>query len=122
MFGIIRLNKRSGDDDLEKIALEKNTIMNYFKENYENYIKRSPVTLHKQMPVNQLRHFIKQAVRKQVLVTIQLNPSNHQTTVSECTGVASYSPYSSQIILTSLDNKVIHLINSDQIRHIRLIS
>lgn len=102
--------------------MEKNTIMNYFKENYENYIKRNPFTLQKQMPVNQLRHFIKQAVRKQSLVTIQLNPSSHQTTVSECTGVPSYSPYSSQIILTTLDNKTIHLINSDQIRHIRLNS
>ena len=122
MFGIINVNKRSGDESMEKFAIEKSTIMSYFKENYSNYIKGTPFTLQKQLPVMQLRHFIRQAVRKQNSITIQLNPTFQQATVSECTGIANFSPYSSQIILTSQDNKTIHLINIEQIRHIRLNS
>ncbi|WP_225744240.1 hypothetical protein [Marinilactibacillus sp. Marseille-P9653] len=102
---------------MEKFAVEKNQILHYFKETYLN---RSHFAVHKQMPALQLRHFIKQAVRKQKLITIQLNPSAHDSSISECTGTASFSPYSSQIILNSHNSNTVHLINSDQIRHIRL--
>lgn len=105
---------------MEKIAMEMKPIFSLFKDQYAHYLKRQPITVQRQMPVRQVRHFIKQAVRKQLTITIQLNPSSHQAAVSECTGIATFSPYSSQIILTSQDHKTYHLVNSDQIRHIRI--
>ncbi|WP_208558709.1 hypothetical protein [Marinilactibacillus kalidii] len=102
---------------MELFAAEKNPIIHYFKE---NYLTKRHFAVQKQMPLQQLRHFIKQAVRKQKIITIQLNPTNQYPVVSECTGIATFSPYSSQIILTSVNSNTVHLVNSDQIRHIRL--
>lgn len=106
--------------DMERMAEEKISLLSMIKDNYSTYLKRRAFEVKPQMPPRQISHFMKQAVRKEALITIQLNPTPLNKMMSEATGVATFSPYSTQVILTSQDNKTVHLINADQIRHIRL--
>lgn len=106
--------------DMERMAEEKTNLLSLIKDNYSTYLKRRAFAVKPQMPAKQISHFMKQAVRKEVSITIQLNPTTFNKMISEATGVATFSPYSTQVILTSRDKKTVHLINAEQIRHIRL--
>lgn len=105
---------------MQKVAEQKNTLFSLIKENYFSYTKQYTFKVYSQMPRKQVALFIQQAVQKGLLITIQLNASPLNTIISEATGFPSFSPHSSQVILASKDKKTIHLIKSEDIRHIRL--
>lgn len=105
---------------MQKVAEQKHSILSVLKENYSTYMKRRAFEVRPQMPARQISHFVRQAVRKEVQITIQLNPTPFNKMITEATGKAAFSPHSSQVILTSSDKRTVHLINADTIRHIRL--
>lgn len=105
---------------MQKAAEHKHSLFSLIKENYLSQSKHHPFKVYSQMPSKQITLFIKQAVQKEALITIQLNASTLNTIITEATGFPSFSPYSSQVILTSKDKKTIHLIKAKDIRHIRL--
>jgi hypothetical protein len=105
---------------MQRVAEERHGLLSLIKENYSLYMKNYAFAVQPQMPTKQVSHFIKQAVRKQRYITIQINPSHGNQMLTEATGIAQFSPHTSQIILTSPDKKTVHFIHAQSIRHIRL--
>lgn len=105
---------------MQKVAEETYGILSIIKENYATYKRSRTFEVKPQMPAKQVSLFVRQAVRKNAMITIQLNPTPHNKMVSEATGFPTFSPRSSQVILTSRDKRTVHLINAETIRHIRL--
>lgn len=105
---------------MQKASEEKHRFLSFIKGNYDNYMKHRSFEVKPQMPMKQVSYFIRQAVRKKYMITIQINPTPYNNRVSEATGMAHFSPYSSQVILTAQGKKTTYLINAETIRHIRL--
>lgn len=90
------------------------------KDNYQIARSRPDFIVFPQMPVNQIQHYIKQAARKELAVVIQLNPSPHNKQMNEAVGKLTLSPSSSHVILKTFDEQMVHLIQPQHIRHLRL--
>ena len=113
-------NKRSEDENMERVKEPKNSIFATLKDSYNVVRSRPNFNIYPQMPIKQIQYYIKQAARKEEIVAIQLNPSGHSKHITEIAGKISLSPTSSQIILTPMDKLAIHLIQPQYIRHLRL--
>ncbi|PRY83853.1 hypothetical protein [Alkalibacterium olivapovliticus] len=106
---------------MSKLAIETHHIFDVFKKGYgslfSNLSKVQP-----QMPKNQLLLFLKQAVRKQQRIIVQVNPTAYSDQINEYRGTASFSPRSAQIILKTTNNHTTYLLNAKDIRHIRIVN
>lgn len=109
-------NKCSEDENMEP----KIDFLTTIKDNYQIARSRPDFIVFPQMPVNQIQHYIKQAARKELAVVIQLNPSPHNKQMNEAVGKLSLSPSSSHVILKTFDEQMVHLIQPQHIRHLRL--
>ncbi len=107
---------------MEKLADATKTIFTQFVEDYPNYTARKQFKVYPRMPMEQIRHYIKLAARKNESITIQFNPSPFSHEFTEISGKIQLSPKSSQIILTPKTDQTIHLIQPRFIRHIRLVN
>ncbi len=105
---------------MERVTEPKNSIFASLKDSYEVVRNRPNFKTYPQMPLKQVEHYIKQAARKEKTVAVQLNPAGYNKQITEVTGKISLSPTSSQIILATVDKLVIHLIQPQYIRHLRL--
>ena len=107
-----------GEDVMSKLSSEKAFILDYLKRGYGTLT--APLSkVQPQMPKEQLAYFIKQAVKKQMSIIVQVNPTAHQNSISEFTGTAYFSPTSTQVIISTGDNRTTYLLNARDIRHIR---
>lgn len=103
---------------MSKLSSEKAFIVDYLKRGYGSLF--APLSkVQPQMPKEQLIYFLKQAVSKQIPITIQVNPTAHQNSISEITGTAYFSPTSTQVIVNTGDTQTTYLLNARDIRHIR---
>lgn len=105
---------------MEKLAEAKRTILTQIIDDYSDYATHKQFKVYPQMPLEQIRHYIKLAARKNKEITIQFNPSSFSNEFTEAAGKIKLSPQSSQVILTPKNEKTIHLVQPKFIRHIRL--
>lgn len=105
---------------MERVTEPNNSILTNLKVNYDIARSRPDFDVFPQMPVNQIQHYVKQVARKEQLVTIQTNPSPHARQMKEVSGKVSLSPTSSHVILTTSNEQMVHLIQPQHIRHLRL--
>lgn len=105
---------------MERVSDRKQSTLTNLMEFYQLAQQHSTLKVFPQMPTQQIQYFIKQAARRDNLVTIQLNNFTQTKDVSEVTGKLSLSPHSSHIILAPVENQPIHLIQPKAIRHVRL--
>ncbi len=105
---------------MQRVTEPSQDFLTTLKNSYQIARSRPNFNVFPQMPMSQIQHFIKQAVRKNKTVIIQMNPSplNHQ--MNEIQGQVSLSHRSSHVILTPLDNQMVHLVQPQLIRHLRL--
>ncbi|GAA0352291.1 hypothetical protein GCM10008932_01600 [Alkalibacterium iburiense] len=104
---------------MSKFSSEKAIIVDYLKRGYGTLM--APLSkVQPQMPKEQLVYFLKQAVSKKASITVQVNPTTHQNSISEFTGIPYFSPTSTQVIIKTGDNRTTYLLNARDIRHIRL--
>lgn len=116
----INTNKRSEDVNMQRVPELNNDFLANLKNSYKVTRSRPNFKTFPQMPLDQIKHYVKQAVRKNNDVIIQLQPLSHDQQIEEIKGTIVFSPRSSHIILTPLDNQMIHLIQPQLIRHLRL--
>ena len=105
---------------MERVTEPKNSFFKSLLDNYPNTRKRPYIKSYPQMPGSQIQHYIKQAVRQQKQVSIQLNPSTFSDHLTEVTGTIKFSPSSSHIVLITSDEQTVHLIQPHHIRHLCL--
>lgn len=113
-------NKCSEDVNMQRVPELNNDFLTTLKNSYMVTRSRPSFEIFPQMPIEQIIHYVKQAVRKNNEVIIQLQPSFHNQQIEEIQGTMAFSPRSSQIILTPVDNQMIHLVQPQLIRHLRL--
>ncbi|WP_018658886.1 hypothetical protein [Allofustis seminis] len=78
-------------------------------------------TIYPQMPLKQLEHFVAQAARKHKEVILQIEVEK-TSTIEEIKGILQLVPQTGQIIVTSSNDNLIHLIYPSALRHIRIAS
>jgi len=105
---------------MERATQSKNNILANLKDSYHLVRSRPNFKVFPQMPMHQVLHYIKHAARLEQNVIIQLNPSTYNNQLSEIFGIIELSPSSEHIIISSEDDKTIHLIQPKQIRHLRI--
>lgn len=105
---------------MERIPESKITLFANFIDSHQTVQSRPQFKIRPQMPVNQIQHYVKQAARLNINVTIQLNASPFSNDLSEATGKITLSPRSGHVILSTKNERTIHLIRPDQIRHLRI--
>ncbi len=113
-------NKCSEDVNMQRVPELNNDFLTTFKNSYMVTRSRPRFETFPQMPIEQILHYVKQAVRRNNEVIIQLQPSFYNQQIEEIQGTIAFSPRSSQIILTPVDNQMIHLVQPQLIRHLRL--
>lgn len=96
---------------------KKNSFLNKVKESFFNHNGFELFQVKPQMPTAQISHFAKKAVRQHKPVAIQINEQDD--IISEIIGYPSISEHSGQLVIQSIDRKVIYLITGSSIRHIR---
>lgn len=106
---------------MERVTDSKNNLFMNLIDSYQVVRSRPRFKVYPQMPVNQIKHFVKQAIRQNQEIAIQLNPSPFSDNLSEIFGKISISPKSDQIILSPKDGNTFHLIQEKYIRHLRII-
>lgn len=105
---------------MERITEPKQSIFTNLKDSYHIVRSRPDFNVYPQMPVDQIRYYVKQAARREETVTIQINPSSQNKQLREVSGNLSLSPSTSHVILTTKNEQTIHLIQPQHIRHLRL--
>lgn len=93
-------------------------LVDYLKRGYGSLVS-SFSNVQPQMPKEQIAFFLKQAVRKQTRIIVQVNPTSHADRITEFGGVAYFTPKSTQIILKTDNQQTTYLLNAKDIRHIR---
>lgn|SRR5699024_313277 len=106
---------------MERVTESTSNLFMNFLDNYQTVRNRPHFKVYPQMPVNQIKQFIKQATYRNLDIAIQLNPSPFSDNPSEIFGKISISPHSGHIILSPKDGNTYHLIQQAHIRHIRII-
>lgn len=105
---------------MQRVPELNNDFLTTLKNSYMVTRSRPRFETFPQMPIEQILHYVKQAVRRNNEVIIQLQPSFYNQQIEEVQGTIAFSPRSSQIILTPVDNQMIHLVQPQLIRHLRL--
>lgn len=105
---------------MERIPESKITLFANFIDGHQTVQSRPQFKIRPQMPVNQIQHYVKQAARLNKNVTIQLNASPFSNDLNEATGKITLSPRSGHVILSTANERTVHLIRPDQIRHLRI--
>lgn len=113
-------NKCSEDENMQRVPEPNNDFLATLKNSYKVTRSRPDFKVFPQMPVDQIKHYVKQAVRNNRDVIIQLQPSPLDKQMNEVKGTITFSHRSSHIILTTLDKQMIHLVQPQLIRHLRL--
>lgn len=108
--------------NMERVMEPKNSIFTNLKDTYQIVRSRPDFKVYPQMPVSQIQYYVKQAARREKMITIQMNPSSQKKQMAEVSGRISLSPTSSHVILTANDRQTIHLVQPRHIRHLRLFS
>ena len=111
-------NIRSGEDNMSRLATSSHSLVDYLKKGYGTLFSTF-AKVQMQMPKEQISAYLKQAVSKRYPITIQVNPTVQSDGISEFTGIAYFSPKSTQIIVKSEMQSITYLINARDIRHIR---
>lgn len=105
---------------MQRVPEPNNDFLATLKNSYKVTRSRPDFKVFPQMPVDQIKHYVKQAVRNNRDVIIQLQPSPLDKQMNEVKGTITFSHRSSHIILTTLDKQMIHLVQPQLIRHLRL--
>lgn len=116
----VNTNKRSEDVNMQRVPELNNDFLTHIKNSYMVTRSRPNFKVYPQMPTNQIKHYITQAVHKNREVIIQLQPSFLDKKVTEIKGTIVFSPRTSHVILTTLEKKMIHLVQPQLIRHLRI--
>ncbi|GEK88033.1 hypothetical protein AB4027_07645 [Alkalibacterium putridalgicola] len=103
---------------MNRLAENRQSIVHYLKKGYGSLFP-SITNVQPQMPKEQITTFLKQAVKNRFLVAIQVNPTSQSESISEFTGIAYFSPKTTQVIIKSELQSITYLINARDIRHIR---
>lgn len=103
---------------MSRLAANSHSLVDYLKKGYGSLF--SPFAkVQMQMPKDQITTYLKQAVNKRLPITVQVNPTAQSDGITEFTGLAYFSPKSTQIIIKSDTQSITYLINARDIRHIR---
>ncbi len=105
---------------MQKVMDPYSDFFSTLKDSYKIARSRPNFEVFPQMPLHQIRYFVKQAVRKEKEVVIQLNPSPHDKKIKEIIGKITLSHRSSHVILKPSNEQTVHLIRPHLIRHLRL--
>lgn len=105
---------------MERVTESKTNLFANLMDGYQIVRSRPQFKIYPQMPVNQIQHYVKQAARLNKNVTIQLNASPFSNELSEASGKLKLSPSSGHVILSAENERTVHLIRPDQIRHLRI--
>lgn len=105
---------------MQRVMEPKSSIFTSLKDGYQLVRSRPDFNVYPQMPVSQVQHIVKQAARREQTIAIQTNPSAHHKQLNEVSGKISLSPTSSHVILVTEDQQMVHLIQPQHIRHLRL--
>lgn len=105
---------------MQRVKEPKMSVLTHIFDSYQVVRSRPDTNLFPQMPLHQVSHLIKQAAHKNLIITLQMNPTPFKKEIMEVTGIIDLSPQSSQIILKSDSAKTIHLIQPRHIRHLRI--
>ena len=105
---------------MERVTESKTNLFANLMDGYQIVRSRPQFKIYPQMPVNQIQHYVKQAARLNKNVTIQLNASPFSNELSEASGKLKLSPSSGHVILSAANERTVHLIRPDQIRHLRI--
>lgn len=105
---------------MSKLAIETQHIVEVFRKGYGALFSTSLSKVQPQMPKGQLGLFLKQSVKKQQRIIIQVNPTAHSDQINEYIGIPVFSPHSTQIIIKTASSRTTYLINAKDIRHIKL--
>lgn len=105
---------------MERVMEPKSSIFTSLKDGYQVARSRPDFNVYPQMPISQIQHIVKQAARREQTITIQTSPSSHNKQLNEVSGKISLSPTSSHVILMAEDKQMVHLIQPQHIRHLRL--
>lgn len=114
-------NKRSEDKDMQRVIEPNNDFFATLKDSYKIARSRPNFNVLPQMPTKQIQHYVTQAAREDKQVIIQMNPSPNNRQMTEITGTISLSHRSSHVILNPLNEQMVHLIQPQHIRHLRLV-
>lgn len=106
---------------MERVTESKNNLLMNLLDNYQEIYSRPHFKVYPQMPKNQISHFTKKAIDSNKDVAIQLNPTPFSDDLNEVSGKISKSPHSEHIILYPKEGNTFHLIQPDDIHHLRLI-
>src|SRR5699024_3706474 len=106
---------------MERVTESKNNLLMNLLDNYQEIYSRPRFKVYPQMPKNQISHFIKKAIDSNKDVAIQLNLSTFSYDLNEVSGKISNSPHSELIVLYPTEGNTFHLIQPDDIHHLRLI-
>lgn len=105
---------------MERVTESRSNLLANIMDGYQVARSRPQFQIYPQMPVNQIQHFVKQAARLNKNIIVQLNASPFSNELSEASGKLELSPRSGHIILSAHDDRTVHLIRPDQIRHLRI--
>lgn len=105
---------------MERATHSKNNILTNLMDSYQIARSRPQFKVFPQMPIHQILHYIKQSARLEKNVIIQINPSTYTNHLSEVYGIVKLSPRSEHIIVSNENDKTVHLIHPEQIRHLRI--
>ncbi|MER2063105.1 MAG: hypothetical protein ABS873_00510 [Alkalibacterium sp.] len=103
---------------MSRLAENRQSFVDYLKKGYVSLFP-SMTRVQPQMPKEQITTYLKLAVKKRFPIVIQVNPTSQSESISEFTGIAYFSPKSTQIIIKSNRRSITYLINARDIRHIR---
>lgn len=106
---------------MERVTESKNNLFTNLLDNYQTVRNRPRFKVYPQMPINQIKHLVKQATHRNLEVAIQINPSPFSDEPSEIFGKISISPNSGHVILSPKDGKTYHLVQLGYIRHLRIV-
>lgn len=105
---------------MDKLVASTNTIFSQFINDYPHSGRKKDFKIYPQMPTNQILHYLKIAARKKYVINIQLKPSKYSKHFIEITGKISLSNRTSHIVLNSLNEDTVHLVQADHIHHVRI--
>lgn len=104
---------------MKKLENSKNIIFSQLLNDYSKPIKQEPVKTYPKMPNRQIKHYVKIAHRNKKIIYIQLQPSNSKKCI-EISGKITFFDGQNQLILSSVNKKIFHLVQSNNIHHLRL--
>lgn len=99
---------------------QKADFFQLLKDKYQALLTTETFHVKPQMPLFQIEHFLDQVCQKNVMVTLQLNKNAYRKNLTEVRGKVYQSKHSQQFVLKEFGSNIVHLINMEEIRHLRL--